>query len=136
VSFAPCVASIVTRRRKRRKNEANWYALVAERRGAGFAACIAGRAFDERRAGVAHLTDREREVMQLIAGGNTTKRGIAEALNISVGAASVHRSRLKHKLYLDPVADVPRGDGEELSLLDCFEIARIERLIDDLTTNV
>lgn len=52
-------------------------------------------------------TPRQREVLQLIAEGHTT-REIAEILNISVKTAKTHRSELMRRLDLHDVASVVR----------------------------
>lgn len=51
------------------------------------------------------LTPREREVIQLVAEGKTTKE-IALALDLSVKTAETHRANLMRKLNLHSVADV------------------------------
>jgi DNA-binding NarL/FixJ family response regulator len=51
------------------------------------------------------LTPREREVIQLVAEGKTTKE-IASALNLSVKTAETHRTNLMRKLNLHSVADL------------------------------
>lgn len=51
------------------------------------------------------LTPREREVLQLVAEGKTTKE-IATALNLSVKTAETHRTNLMRKLDLHSVADL------------------------------
>ncbi|HVI08412.1 MAG TPA: response regulator transcription factor [Candidatus Binatia bacterium] len=51
------------------------------------------------------LTPREREVIQLVAEGKTTKE-IASALNLSVKTAETHRTNLMRKLDLHSVADL------------------------------
>jgi DNA-binding NarL/FixJ family response regulator len=51
------------------------------------------------------LTPREREVIQLVAEGKTTKE-IATALNLSVKTAETHRTNLMRKLNLHSVADL------------------------------
>ena len=51
------------------------------------------------------LTSREREVLQLVAEGKTTKE-IATALNLSVKTAETHRANLMRELGLHSVADV------------------------------
>jgi len=53
------------------------------------------------------LTSRERQVLQLIAEGNTTKE-IAEFLHLSVKTAESHRSRIMSKLDMDNVASMVR----------------------------
>jgi DNA-binding NarL/FixJ family response regulator len=51
------------------------------------------------------LTPREREVIQLVAEGRTTKE-IASALSLSVKTAETHRTNLMRKLDLHSVADL------------------------------
>jgi DNA-binding NarL/FixJ family response regulator len=51
------------------------------------------------------LTPREREVIQLVAEGKTSKE-IAAALNLSVKTAETHRTNLMRKLNLHSVADL------------------------------
>jgi len=52
-----------------------------------------------------HLTPREREVIQLLAEGKTSKE-VAAALNLSVKTAETHRTNIMRKLDLHSVADV------------------------------
>jgi DNA-binding NarL/FixJ family response regulator len=53
------------------------------------------------------LTDREREVLQLLAEGFTTKE-VAHHLHISVKTAGVHRTNLMDKLDLHNLSDITR----------------------------
>jgi len=53
------------------------------------------------------LTPREREVIQLLAEGKTSKE-VAVALNLSVKTAETHRTNLMRKLDLHSVADLTR----------------------------
>jgi NarL family two-component system response regulator LiaR len=53
----------------------------------------------------AQLTDREREILVLVARGCTT-REIAEILHISPNTVDVHRARLMQKLDLHSVAEI------------------------------
>lgn len=53
------------------------------------------------------LTEREREVLQLIAEGHSSK-SIADALSVSVRTVSRHRDNLMQKLDLHSVADLTR----------------------------
>jgi DNA-binding NarL/FixJ family response regulator len=53
------------------------------------------------------LTPRQREIMQLIAEGNTTK-AIAHKLNISVKTVETHRSQLMEHLNLHDIASLVR----------------------------
>jgi len=52
-----------------------------------------------------HLTEREREVLQLIAEGNTNLQ-IAEKLSISIRTAEKHRANLREKLNITSQADL------------------------------
>lgn len=61
---------------------------------------------DDDRAGDA-LTSREREVIQLLAEGKTSKE-VAVTLNLSVKTAETHRTNLMRKLGLHSVADLTR----------------------------
>jgi DNA-binding NarL/FixJ family response regulator len=53
------------------------------------------------------LTTREREVIQLLAEGKTSKE-VAVTLNLSVKTAETHRTNLMRKLSLHSVADLTR----------------------------
>jgi DNA-binding NarL/FixJ family response regulator len=53
------------------------------------------------------LTPRQREILQLIAEGNTTKR-IAQVLNISAKTVETHRSQLMEQLDIHDVAGLVR----------------------------
>lgn len=53
------------------------------------------------------LTMREREVIQLLAEGKTSKE-VAVTLSLSVKTAETHRTNLMRKLDLHSVADVTR----------------------------
>ena len=53
------------------------------------------------------LTSRERELLQLIAEGHTTKE-IATRLDISVKTADTHRTNVMHKLDLHDIASLTR----------------------------
>jgi len=53
------------------------------------------------------LTSREREVIQLLAEGKTSKE-VATTLNLSVKTAETHRTNLMRKLGLHSVADLTR----------------------------
>jgi DNA-binding NarL/FixJ family response regulator len=53
------------------------------------------------------LTPREREVLQLVAEGKTTKE-IAAILNVSVKTADTHRTRLMQKLDIHDIAGLTR----------------------------
>jgi len=58
-------------------------------------------------AGLDSLTEREREVLQLIAEGKSTRQ-IAECLFISPRTVEVHRSHLMKKLDLHNTAEIVR----------------------------
>jgi DNA-binding NarL/FixJ family response regulator len=62
---------------------------------------VGGRLPEER------LTPREREVLQLVAEGKTTKE-IAAILGVSVKTADAHRTRLMQKLDIHDVASLTR----------------------------
>jgi two-component system, NarL family, response regulator NreC len=53
------------------------------------------------------LTSREREILQLVAEGKTTKE-IAAILNVSVKTADTHRTRLMQKLDIHDIAGLTR----------------------------
>jgi DNA-binding NarL/FixJ family response regulator len=53
------------------------------------------------------LTDREREVVQLLAEGKANKE-VAAALEISVKTAETHRATIMRKLEIDSIADLVR----------------------------
>ena len=53
------------------------------------------------------LTPRQREILQLIAEGRTTKE-IAQALHISVKTAEKHRTQLMERLDIHDVAGLVR----------------------------
>lgn len=54
-----------------------------------------------------HLTDREREILRLIAGGHRGKE-IAQMLGISHRTVETHRTNGMHKLHLHSIADLVR----------------------------
>lgn len=58
-------------------------------------------------SGLAHLTNRERQILQLIAESHSTKE-IAKKLEISVKTAENHRTNLMRKLDLHNVASLTR----------------------------
>jgi DNA-binding NarL/FixJ family response regulator len=53
------------------------------------------------------LTPREREILQLVAEGRSTKE-VAEVLGISVKTAETHRTNLMRKLHLHSVSELVR----------------------------
>jgi DNA-binding NarL/FixJ family response regulator len=67
----------------------------------------AGRASSKKQAPSDILTPREREVLQLIAEGNTTK-GIARKLDVSVKTIETHRQNTMKKLETRSVAELTR----------------------------
>ena len=56
-------------------------------------------------AGRNRLTPREREIVQLLAEGKSTKE-VAVALGLSVKTAETHRSNIMRKLQLHSVSDL------------------------------
>lgn len=56
---------------------------------------------------VASLTDREREVLDLIAEGNTSKE-VARALSISPRTVDIHRGHVMEKMHAGNIADLIR----------------------------
>lgn len=66
--------------------------------------------------GVDTLTDREREILKLVAESNSTK-DIAQKLNISVKTVDNHRTNLMRKLNLHDVASLTRY-SLEIGLID------------------
>ncbi len=74
------------------------------------------RRLDETEA--AKLTPREREVIQLLAEGKSTKR-IAAELNISVKTVETHRTQIMEKLNIDSIARLTKfAIREGLTSLD------------------
>ncbi len=53
------------------------------------------------------LTSREREIVQLLAQGKSSK-GVASSLNISVKTAETHRANIMRKLHLHTVSELVR----------------------------
>jgi two-component system, NarL family, response regulator NreC len=64
-------------------------------------------ATEEASGGASHLTPRERQVLQLVGEGKSTKQ-IAEVLHISVKTAEFHRGRLMKKLNVHDTANLVR----------------------------
>lgn len=56
---------------------------------------------------IASLTDREREVLDLIAEGNTSKE-VARALSISPRTVDIHRGHVMEKMHAGNIADLIR----------------------------
>jgi len=73
----------------------------------GVAASIVEAYLDESRLPADPLTPRERQILQLIAEGNTTK-AVAHQLHISFKTAESHRSHLMKKLDLHDVTGLVR----------------------------
>jgi DNA-binding NarL/FixJ family response regulator len=64
------------------------------------------------------LTDREREVVQLYAEGQTTKK-IADRLNLSVKTVETHRRKIMEKLNITSIAELTKfAIREGLTTLD------------------
>jgi two-component system response regulator NreC len=63
------------------------------------------RTVEQGKSAYSILTDREREVLQLIAEGKSTKR-IARELFVSPKTIEWHRSQLMKKLHIDSVAEL------------------------------
>jgi DNA-binding NarL/FixJ family response regulator len=55
--------------------------------------------------GISQLTPREREIVQLLAEGNTCRQ-VAEALGLSVKTADTHRSKIMRKLNIHSIRDL------------------------------
>jgi DNA-binding NarL/FixJ family response regulator len=68
---------------------------------------VAAEAEDRRRAEADPLSDREREVLRLLALGHTNQE-IAKMLYISVRTAETHRAHVMHKLGLQSRAELVR----------------------------
>jgi DNA-binding NarL/FixJ family response regulator len=54
-----------------------------------------------------HLSDREREVLQLVAEGKTSKE-IASQLNLSIKTVEAHRLNIMEKLNIHTVAELTK----------------------------
>ena len=59
------------------------------------------------RADAKHLTDREREILRLVAEGHRGRQ-IAQMLGISLRTVETHRTNGMHKLNLHSIADLVR----------------------------
>ena len=66
-----------------------------------------GKAAGPKPFGLAELTPRQREVLQLIAEGLNTKE-VAARLHVSVKTVETHRQQVLKKLALDGIADLTR----------------------------
>lgn len=77
--------------------------------GAGIAGTVIDllQEVDEPESTLAALTDREREVLQLLAEGRTTKE-IAGAFGVSVKTVDTHRHHVMDKLRVESVAELTR----------------------------
>jgi DNA-binding NarL/FixJ family response regulator len=53
------------------------------------------------------LTDREREILQLIAEGKSTK-DVSDAMHVSVKTVETHRRNIMEKLNLHSVAEITK----------------------------
>ncbi len=73
----------------------------------GVAASVVDAYLDKTDVGADPLTPRERQVLQLIAEGNTTKE-VARQLNISFKTAESHRNHIMKKLDIHDVAGLVR----------------------------
>ncbi len=62
---------------------------------------------EEKQNAFAILSDREREVLQLIAEGKTTKQ-VARILHVSPKTVEGHRTRIMHKLDIDSIANLTK----------------------------
>jgi DNA-binding NarL/FixJ family response regulator len=87
-------------------------AVRAVARGEGFLSpAVSGTVLDDYRQQVFHpldlITNRERQVLQMIGAGKSSKE-IAAELNISVYTVDAHRSRLMKKLQLRSIGDLVR----------------------------
>lgn len=65
------------------------------------------RKLDDDSSGLSLLTPKERQILQMIAEGNTTK-DIAGTLNVSIKTVEVHRSNIMRKLNLHNIADLTK----------------------------
>jgi DNA-binding NarL/FixJ family response regulator len=77
-------------------------AVEAVRRGESFFSTTAGGD-----SATAHVTPREREILQLVANGRTTKE-IAAELGISVKTVEAHRTNIMRKLNMRSMSDMVR----------------------------
>jgi DNA-binding NarL/FixJ family response regulator len=68
---------------------------------------VAAEADERARAEADPLSDREREVLRLLALGHTNQE-IAKMLYISVRTAETHRAHIMQKLHLESRADLVR----------------------------
>ena len=75
---------------------------------------VVGNTVQPDATGMAHLSDREMEVFQLIGQGRTTRQ-IAKQLFISVSTVETHRGHLKEKLNLANSTELMRRAVEWVS---------------------
>jgi DNA-binding NarL/FixJ family response regulator len=68
---------------------------------------LKGRLAEPRPLGAERLTSREREIVQLLAEGNSNK-AIASRLDLSVKTVETHRASVMRKLELNSLADIIR----------------------------
>ncbi len=68
---------------------------------------LKGRPAEPRPLGAERLTSREREIVQLLAEGNSNK-AIASRLDLSVKTVETHRASVMRKLELNSLADIIR----------------------------
>jgi DNA-binding NarL/FixJ family response regulator len=68
---------------------------------------LKGRPAQPTSLGAERLTSREREVVQLLAEGNSNK-AIASRLDLSVKTVETHRASVMRKLELNSLADIVR----------------------------
>jgi DNA-binding NarL/FixJ family response regulator len=80
---------------------------LSERASARLLGTLAGRKASQTESPVEQLSDREREVFELIGRG-LMRREIARRLHLSVRTIDTYRGRLKVKLNLRSSADVVR----------------------------
>jgi DNA-binding NarL/FixJ family response regulator len=88
------------------RNVLNGKIYVSERMSAKILELFSGHR-PEAHSPIAHLTDREFEVFQLIGQGQATRQ-IAERLHLSVKTVEVHRGNIKKKLELNTGTDLVR----------------------------
>jgi DNA-binding NarL/FixJ family response regulator len=66
-----------------------------------------GRLSEREKSAFTQLSDREREILQLVAEGRSTKE-IATALKLSIKTVDTHRNRIMEKLQIDSVAGLTK----------------------------
>ena len=85
----------------------NGQIYVSEKMSANILEIFSGRHSGHSDSPVAHLTDREFEVFQLIGAGKGT-RAIAEHLHLSIKTVEVHRANIKQKLKIETAPELIR----------------------------